>query len=152
MKPLTYLAFDYGTHVIGVAVGRNPPGRAEGAGTVAGRTKGPDWPAIERLLAAWEPDALIVGLPLNMDGTDNEMTVAARRFSRRLDGRYHLPVYLVDERLTTASARDRVVATGVPRRRRKAALDTLAAITILQAYFDDLPHTGPDHPRDPIDA
>ncbi|MDA8391118.1 MAG: Holliday junction resolvase RuvX [Gammaproteobacteria bacterium] len=149
MKPLTYLAFDYGTRITGVAVGRYPPGRAEGAGTVAGLASGPDWRAIEKLLTTWQPDILVVGLPLNMDGTDNEMTVAARRFGRRLDGRYHLPVYWADERLTTASARERVEATGVPRGRRKAALDTLAAITILQAYFDDLPSASLDHPRGP---
>ncbi len=149
MKPKTYLAFDYGTRVIGIAVGRYPPGRAEGAGTVSGLANGPDWRAIERLIGTWEPDSLVVGLPLNMDGSDNEMTVAARRFGRRLDGRYHIPVYWADERLTTASARDQVLATGVPRGRRKAALDTLAAVTILQAYFDDLPHTSPDH-RGPI--
>jgi putative Holliday junction resolvase len=93
--------------------------------------------AIERLLRLWEPDGLVVGLPLNMDGTDNLMTAHSLRFGRRLDGRYHIPVYWVDERLTTVAARDRVEETGARRTRRKAMLDTLAAVTILQAFFDD---------------
>ena len=133
----TYLGFDYGTKSIGVAVGRLPSGRAEGAGSVAGLSSGPDWDAIERLLQLWQPNALVVGLPRNMDGTDNPMTARSLRFGRRLDGRYHLPVYWVDERLTTVAARERVIETGARRTKRKAMLDTLAAVTILQAFFDD---------------
>lgn len=133
----TFLGFDYGTTSIGVAVGRLPSGRAEGAGAVAGLARGPDWTAIERLILIWEPDGLVVGLPRNMDGSDNPMTARSLRFGRRLDGRYHLPVYWVDERLTTATAREHVVETGARRTRRKAMLDTLAAVTILQAFFDD---------------
>ncbi|MHB1565681.1 MAG: Holliday junction resolvase RuvX [Acidiferrobacter sp.] len=148
MKAETYLAFDYGTKSIGVAVGRLPPGRAEGAGAVAGLVRGPDWAAIERLLATWIPQGLVVGLPLNMDGSENPMTAAARRFGRRLDGRYHLPVYWVDERLTTASARDGVAATGARRTRRKAMLDTLAAVMILQAFFDDRARGGRGSPSE----
>lgn len=137
MSSQTYLAFDYGTKSIGVAVGRLPSGRAEGAGSVPGLRSGPDWTAIERLLQLWEPDGLIVGLPRNMDGTDNLMTAHSLRFGRRLDGRYHIPVYWVDERLTTVAARGRVEDTGARRTRRKAMLDTLAAVTILQAFFDE---------------
>ncbi|HUW98806.1 MAG TPA: Holliday junction resolvase RuvX [Acidiferrobacter sp.] len=137
MTASTYLGFDYGTKSIGVAVGRLPSGRAEGAGSVAGLASGPDWGAIERLLRLWEPQALVVGLPRNMDGTDNPMTARSLRFGRRLDGRYHLPVYWVDERLTTVAARERVMETGARRTKRKAMLDTLAAVTILQAFFDD---------------
>lgn len=146
MTVTTYLAFDYGTMSIGVAVGRLPPGRAEGAGAIAVHRRGPDWPAIERLLTLWRPQALVVGLPLNMDGSGNPMTVAAHRFGQRLDGRYHIPVYWVDERLTTASARAGVAVSGARRTRRKAMLDTLAAVTILQAFFDDRTADGPAPP------
>ncbi len=133
----TYLGFDYGTKSIGVAIGRLPSGRAEGAGAITGLARGPDWTAIERLMQLWEPDGLVVGLPRNMDGSDNPMTARSLRFGRRLDGRYHLPVYWVDERLTTATAREHVLETGARRTRRKAMLDTLAAVAILQAFFDD---------------
>lgn len=137
MSTQTYLGFDYGTKCIGVAVGRLPAGRAEGAGAILTQKAGPDWEAVERLLRLWEPNGLVVGLPRNMDGTDNAMTAQSLRFGRRLDGRYHLPVYWVDERLTTHTAREYIDDTGARRTKRKAMLDTLAAITILQAFFDD---------------
>ncbi|MHB8254479.1 MAG: Holliday junction resolvase RuvX [Acidiferrobacter sp.] len=147
MTAQTYLGFDYGTKSIGVAVGRLPSGRAEGAGWVAGLASGPDWDAIARLVQLWQPNALVVGLPRNMDGTDNPMTAHSLRFGRRLDGRYHLPVYWVDERLTTMSARERVGETGARRTKRKAMLDTLAAVTILQAFFDDPASRGSAYGR-----
>ena len=137
MSAQTYLGFDYGTKSIGVAVGRLPSARAEGAGCVAGLKSGPDWDAIARLVQLWQPQGLVVGLPRNMDGTDNAMTALSLRFGRRLDGRYHLPVYWVDERLTTVAVREHVRDTGARKTRRKAMLDTLAAVAILQAFFDE---------------
>ena len=137
MSTETYLGFDYGTRSIGVAVGRLPTARAEGARCVAGLKGGPDWDAITRLVRLWQPQGLVVGLPRNMDGTDNAMTALSLRFGRRLDGRYHLPVYWVDERLTTVAAREHVKDTGARKTRRKAMLDTLAAVAILQAFFDE---------------
>ncbi len=137
MSAQTFLGFDYGTKSIGVAVGRLPTGRAEGAGCVAGLKSGPDWDAIARLVNLWQPEGLVVGLPRNMDGTDNAMTALSLRFGRRLDGRHHLPVYWVDERLTTVSVREHVKDTGARKTRRKAMLDTLAAVAILQAFFDE---------------
>ncbi|WP_298136601.1 Holliday junction resolvase RuvX [Acidiferrobacter sp.] len=137
MSAETYLGFDYGTKSIGVAVGRLPGARAEGAGCIAGSRSGPDWNAITRLVELWQPQGLVVGLPRNMDGTDNPMTAFSLRFGRRLDGRYHIPVYWVDERLTTVAVREHVLETGVRKTRRKAMLDTLAAVAILQAFFDE---------------
>jgi putative Holliday junction resolvase len=104
---------------------------------VAGLKSGPDWGAIARLVDLWQPQGLVVGLPRNMDGTDNAMTALSLRFGRRLDGRYHLPVYWVDERLTTVAVREHVRDTGARKTRRKAMLDTLAAVAILQAFFDE---------------
>jgi putative Holliday junction resolvase len=135
----TYLGFDYGERHIGVAVGRRPTGLAEALTTVAVHRQRPDWAHISRLIAEWRPDALVVGLPLNMDDSENDMTAAARRFGNRLQGRYNLPVHMVDERLTTRAATDILIAAGVPYRRRKARLDPLAARTILQAFLDENP-------------
>ncbi len=142
-----FLGFDYGTKSIGVAVGRSPAGHAEGAGAVQCSRRGPDWTAIERLLRLWEPVGLVIGLPRNMDGSDNPMTGLSRRFGHRLDGRYHLPVYWVDERLTTLWAREQLTDTGARKSRRKATLDTLAAVTILQAFFDE---RRPDAPENEV--
>ena len=137
MNTQTYLGFDYGTKSIGVAVGRLASARAEGAGCVAGLKSGPDWDAISRLVQLWQPQGLVVGLPRNMDGTDNAMTALSLRFGRRLDGRYHLPVYWVDERLTTVAVREHVRDTRARKTGRKAMPDTLAAVAILQAFFDE---------------
>jgi putative Holliday junction resolvase len=140
----TFLGVDYGTKHVGVAVGGSASGLAEGLGNVSVRGGEPDWARISRLISEWQPDALVVGLPLNMDDSDNDMTRAARRFGQWLRDRYNLPVHMVDERLTTRVATDLLIEAGVPFRRRKARLDRLAARTILQAFLDERSHAARD--------
>jgi putative holliday junction resolvase len=136
LKTLTYLGFDYGEKYIGVAVGRFPARRAQALDTVAVHNRIPDWAHISRLIEEWKPDALILGLPLNMDDSENPMTLAAKKFGNRLSGRYNLPVHMVDERLTTIAAKNILLEAGVPVKRHKSRLDKLAAQTILQAFLD----------------
>jgi len=135
----TFLAFDYGEKYIGVAAGSRHSRQAQALTTLRGSAKNPDWVRISRLIEEWRPDALVVGLPLNMDGSDNPMTQAARAFGQRLQDRYNLPVHMVDERLSTLAARDILNEAGVPMRRHKSHLDRLAAQTILQAFLNELP-------------
>ncbi len=149
MKILTYLGFDYGEKYIGVAVGRRPAGLAQALDTVAVRNRTPDWTHISRLIEEWKPDALIVGLPLNMDDSENPMTIAAKKFGNQLKGRYNLPVHRVDERLTTIAAKNILLEAGVPLKRHKSKLDKLAAQTILQAFFDtEQPHMDKQNDAD----
>ncbi|MDH3309124.1 MAG: Holliday junction resolvase RuvX [Gammaproteobacteria bacterium] len=143
MKNRSFLAFDYGEKYIGVAVGSSHRRVAEPVTTLRGSAKNPDWSGVSRLIDEWHPDALIVGLPLNMDGSDNPMTRAARAFGLRLKERYNLPVHMVDERLSTLAARDILNEAGVPMRRHKSRLDKLAAQTILQAFLNELPGASP---------
>ncbi|ROR34516.1 Holliday junction resolvase RuvX [Inmirania thermothiophila] len=103
-RPRTVLGFDYGRRRIGVAVGQELTGTARALGVVPARRGEPDWERIRRLVAQWRPDLLVVGCPRHMDGSEHEMTRAARRFARRLGGRCRLPVAEVDERLTSAEA------------------------------------------------
>lgn len=138
-----YLAFDYGEKYIGVAAGSRHSRRAEPVTTLRGSAKNPDWVRISRLIGEWRPHALVVGLPLNMDGSDNPMTRAARSFGQRLKERYNLPVHMVDERLSTLVARDVLNEAGVPMRRHKSRLDQVAAQTILQAFLNELPGESP---------
>ncbi|MFT4192628.1 MAG: Holliday junction resolvase RuvX [Comamonas sp.] len=99
----TFLAFDFGPKRTGVATGNRllaqgqprPTIRAEGEARFA---------AIARLIAEWQPDALVVGVPCHPDGAPHDMTRAAQRFARQLDGRFGLPVYTVDERYSTTEA------------------------------------------------
>ncbi len=143
MTANTFLAFDYGEKYIGVATGSRHSRQAEAVTTLRGSAKNPDWVRISKLIDDWRPDALVVGLPLNMDGSDNPMTRAARAFGQRLKDRYNLPIHMVDERLSTQIARDVLNEAGVPMRRHKSRLDQVAAQTILQAFLNELPGESP---------
>ncbi len=136
MKGRTFLGFDYGEKVIGVAVGSTYSGLAEPLTALPGG-RHTDWARLTRLIEQWRPDALVVGLPLNLDGSENEMTGLARRFGKRLQARYNLPVHMVDERLTTRMAAGVLYEAGIPGRRHKRRLDKLAAQAILQAFLHE---------------
>jgi putative Holliday junction resolvase len=146
----TYLGFDFGTKHLGIAVGGSASGLAEPLATASVRQGVPDWPLLDRLINEWQPAALIVGLPLNMDDSENAMTRAARKFGHRLQARYNLPVHMVDERLTSVDAKNTLVESRVPWKQRKAKVDKLAAQTILQAYLDEQrrPKMEPRHAAD----
>jgi putative Holliday junction resolvase len=137
MGAQTYLGFDYGTKYLGIAVGSSTSGQSEPLATAAVRHGVPDWQVLDRLIKEWQPHALVVGLPLNMDDSENEMTRAARKFGHRLQGRYNLPVHWVDERLTSIAAKHTLTEAGIPPRRQKARMDRLAARHILQAFLDE---------------
>lgn len=140
MSEQTFLGFDYGSQFIGIAVGSRFSGLAEGIATVAMHASGPEWIQIDKYINEWQPDALVVGLPLNMDGTDTSTTEPARQFGEVLRDRYNLPIYMIDERLSTKAARHNLEAMGTaPRRGDKAMLDKMAAQTILQSFLNDNP-------------
>lgn len=101
----TLLAFDFGTKSIGVAVGQRITGTARPLPAIKAQDGTPDWNIIERLLKEWQPDEIIVGLPLNMDGTEQPLTARARKFANRIHGRFGVEVKLHDERLSTVEAR-----------------------------------------------
>ena len=130
-EPKTLIAFDFGEKRIGAAVGQTVTRTATPLETVPVRREKPDWNAIDRLIDAWKPDALVVGLPLNMDGTEQRVTARARRFANRLHGRSGLPVHLADERLSTREAWTRLVESGS----RRDGPDPIAAQVILEGWF-----------------
>lgn len=139
MKPVTgtLLAFDFGTKRIGVAVGNSIAHSTQPLVTLHGEQNEQRFLAIENLIKAWQPSALIVGLPSNDDGTPHELTRLCRRFANRLKGRFNLPVVLVDERYTSASASTQLNEMGVRGIKQKVMIDQVAAQHILQAYFDE---------------
>jgi putative Holliday junction resolvase len=92
---------------------------------------------VETLLREWRPERLVVGLPLAMDGSEHDMTRRARRFARRLQARFRLPVDLADERLSSAAAEETFRETGLGARKRKQTIHALAAQIILQSYLDE---------------
>jgi len=133
----TLLAFDFGIKRIGVAVGSTLLRHANPLTTIAEEKTDARFARVARLLAEWQPSALVVGLPSNDDGTPHELTLLCRRFANRLKGRFKLPTILVDERYTSLSASAQLNEQGVHGRMQKALIDQYAAQQILQAYFDE---------------
>lgn len=127
------LGFDFGTRRIGVAVGESVTGSARPLASIAVRHDRPDWDGIRRLIDTWRPEGLVVGLPLQMDGGEQDTTVAALRFGRQLAGRYGLPVHTMDERLTTRAAATLLEDKG--RRVTGDDLDPVAASLILESWL-----------------
>lgn len=137
----TLLAFDFGLARVGVAVGELETCRANPLTTITAESAATRFASIERLLAEWQPVALVVGIPVHLDGTPHEMTLRCQRFANQLRGRYRLPVAECDERLSTAEADESLKATGQSHwRARKNLIDAVAAQLILQHYLDDLTH------------
>ena len=120
------MALDFGTTKIGVAVGQQITGTASPVAVVKARDGIPQWLAIDRLVEEWQPKVLVVGLPINMDGTESDMSKAAARFSRRLHGRYGIRIELMDERLSTFEAREF---------ENPDQLDAIAAKLILETWL-----------------
>lgn len=132
-RPRTLLGFDYGCRRIGVAVGQTLTATAAPLTTVRVTAAEPDWEAIAKLVGVWQPDALVVGVPLNMDGTEQATTHAARAFGRELTRRFGLPVHSADERLSTIEARHRLAQAG----RDPTHEDPVAAQIILEAWLEE---------------
>ena len=91
---------------------------------------------IAKLVMEWRPVRLVVGLPMHPDGTEHELSRLSRRFARRLEGRFALPVSLVDERFTSVAAESRLREAGAPAPDREKALDAAAASEILQSWLE----------------
>ncbi|WP_437613883.1 Holliday junction resolvase RuvX [Erwinia sp. V71] len=137
MSAMTLLSFDFGTKSIGVAVGQQLTGTARPLTAIKAQDGIPDWDIIGKLLKEWQPDLLIVGLPLNMDGTEQPLTARARKFANRLHGRFGLQVELQDERLSTVEARADLFARGGFRALNKGSVDSLSAVIILESWFEN---------------
>ncbi|MFI8381451.1 Holliday junction resolvase RuvX [Pseudomonas sp. NPDC079086] len=137
-KPLRLLlGFDYGSKQIGVAVGQVITGQARELCILKAQNGVPDWQMVEALIKEWQPDAIVVGLPLNMDGTKSEMSDRAEKFARRLNGRFNLPVHTHDERLTTYEAKGQRLQQGQNSGYRERPVDALAAALLLQGWLEE---------------
>jgi len=134
----TVLAFDFGERRIGVAVGEHLIHSANPLVTIDNESNEVRFAAITQLVNEWKPKLLVVGLPLSLDGSETEVTQLCKKFARRLNGRFNLPVALIDERYTSAEASQLLNESGIKGRAQKAMLDQVAAQTILRSYFDTL--------------
>lgn len=138
-EPFTLLGFDFGDKRIGVAVGQTLTGTANALTTIKMTRQQPDWAAITHLIDEWQPQALAVGIPLTMQGDEQPLTDRARAFARKLEGRYHLPVHGVDERLSSHAARDHLQSS--------YAVDSEAARVILETWLTEFRNNTTDPTR-----
>ena len=133
---LVVMGFDFGTKRIGVAIGYTLTKTANPLTTLAAKNGVPDWQQIKRLIDEWHPKALVVGIPLNMDGTPQKISQRATQFAETLTKQFKLPVHETDERLSTLDARQRIFDMGGYKALKKTAIDSIAAALILEYWMD----------------
>lgn len=140
----TCLGFDYGTKVIGVAVGQTLTGTAQPLKALHAGQENQLWQAIDATVQEWQPHVLVLGLPLNMDGSEQPITKNAKAFGQVLAERYTLPVALVDERCSTVEAKERLFSEGGYRNLRKAHIDAMSACVICEQWLAEVSAQGGD--------
>lgn len=133
----TVLGFDFGMKYIGIAVGQEITNSASVIGSVKATDGIPNWDNITSYIKEWQPDFIIVGLPLNMDGTEQNVTASAKKFGNRLHSRFGLPVEFQDERLTTVDAKAQLFERGGYRNLTKENVDAQSAVLIIESYFEN---------------
>ena len=129
-------ALDVGDARIGVAVADDLGISVRGVGVVSRKGGAYDLEAVGRMLAGHGVSRVVVGLPLNMDGTEGRQAARVRAFGERLASHLRLPIDYWDERLTTFEAEDRLRSSGVKAARRRELIDQVAAEVILRSYLD----------------
>jgi putative holliday junction resolvase len=127
------MAFDFGTKHIGIAVGQTITCSAEGIARIDAHNGIPDWQALDELVTSWKPDAFVVGLPLNMDGSSSPMSQRAKKFANRIADRFNKKVFMMDERLSSREVKEKHREKSTSRKPQE--FDSLAAAVILQSWF-----------------
>jgi putative Holliday junction resolvase len=132
------LAFDFGIKEIGVAVGQKMTKSATPLKALQAKKGTPDWSLIEKIRNKWDIGAFVVGMPYNMDGTEQPITEKVKNFGKKLQAIFNTPVYFMDERLTTKEARWMIRQAYRDRdiqQLKQASVDSLAAKIILESFF-----------------
>ncbi|MGB3725373.1 MAG: Holliday junction resolvase RuvX [Glaciecola sp.] len=129
------MAFDFGMKSIGVALGQDITGTASPLPALKARDGIPNWDTLATLIQQWQPSILLVGLPLNMDGTEQAITANVKRFAGRLQHKYNLPVYQYDERLSTVDAKQKLFELGGYKKLTKDKVDSVSACLIYETWL-----------------
>ena len=132
------IAFDFGLKRTGVAVGNTLTGSASPECTLQSQNEKPDWDSITRLFNEWKPDQLVVGLPIELDGSKNPLEKSINRFCNQLNGRYNLSVDQENEQYTSIEAAARLKQLRQSGRKRKVSkedVDMIAASIILENWM-----------------
>lgn len=135
MNARRLLGFDYGTRKIGIATANTLTGTSQALVTLPFTARAPNWQALDAIFQQWQPDTLVVGQPLHLDGSESPHSKACQKFAVALHGRYQTPVVMSDERLSSDQA-ELVLRQGRTRSRRRVQLrDAVAAELILRTYM-----------------
>ncbi|MBX9587313.1 MAG: Holliday junction resolvase RuvX [Gammaproteobacteria bacterium] len=135
MSNITVLGFDFGMKHIGVAVGQTITRTANPLTSLKAINGIPKWDEIAKIITTWNARALVIGIPLNMDGTEQPITAAAKKFGNRLEAQFKLPVHRVDERLTTVEAKQQLFDLSGYKALDKTAIDSYSAKLILESWL-----------------
>ena len=136
-KSQSVLCFDYGTKTIGVAVGQSITRTANPLTELKAKDGIPNWDEVEKVLREWQPNLLLVGLPLNMDGSESDLSQRATKFGKRLHGRFGLPVTMADERLSSFAAKGEIIERNGSRDFKNQQIDSLSAKIILESWLQE---------------
>lgn len=132
----TYLGFDFGNKHVGVAVGQTITQTATGLESIPALVKQPMWDAITKLVELWKPRGFVVGLSYQEDGSENPITPLTLKFCRQLQGRYGLPVYTMDETLSTRESKTLYYQSRAKQSQKFGAVkDIMAAQLILESWL-----------------
>jgi len=129
-----FIGFDFGTKYIGVAIGQSVTQTATPLITLRARQGIPQWHEIQKIITEWEPNALVVGLALQPDGTDSQTSKKARSFGESLKKRFALPVHFIEERLTSVAAN--LILKEDHQYPRQTDSDSMAAAIILESFLN----------------
>jgi len=125
------LGFDFGLKRIGVAVGQTLTQTATPETIISSKDGVPNWAAISALFEQWHPNAIVVGLPMHLDGSEQPITQSARKFGQRLSGRYKRPVFYIEEQLSSIEAEHRILP------KRGQHIDDHAAQILLENWLNE---------------
>lgn len=129
------VAFDFGLRQIGVATGNTISSVASELTTLNAKNGVPDWNQVGKILSEWKPQLVLVGLPLNMDGTDSELSSRASKFARQIEGRFGAKFEMVDERLSSFEAKGLAREEGHRGDYKAAPIDALAARILVDQWL-----------------
>jgi len=132
------VAFDFGLRQIGVATGSTVSGLASELCILQAKAGKPNWQDVEKILNEWQPQLCLVGLPLNMDGTESELSNKARKFARQIEGRFNQTMEMVDERLSSFEAKGLARDEGHKGNYKDAPVDALAARILVEQWLNSV--------------
>ena len=134
-SPQLIIAFDFGTQKTGMAVGSSIIESATPLALFPMKDGIPNWDELLKIIKQHQPNLFLVGLPLNMDDSESELSTRARKFARRLRHQTNIETLMVDERLTTREARDELDHYHAQGRAKKLAADSIAAALFIESWY-----------------